>query len=307
MHTLPAVLREGKFEADGAHLHYIDWGGEGRNVVLLAGIGGTAQLYRGLAPILAERFRVAALTRRGHGRSDRPESGYDSDSAVDDIRRFLDHLRIRRAVLIGHSWAGLEMTRFCGVHPDRVEAVVYLDALNVLLEPLPDGDADPVWTMVEIKPQAADLVSVDACLAFVKRSRPDLAAIWCEAIEADRRDTIGAIVRRGPDAPVYERMREGLGDHRNPKYEDIRVPSLAIVPVGKTHPFVMPGLAQEMKQAIDGFYAEHFYPWVMRRTESFLRAVPDATVVGLDTSNHTIFVAKEAETAGAILEWLETH
>lgn len=148
---------------------------------------------------------------------------------------------------------------------------------------------------------------VDAYLAFIKRSRPDLASIWCEAIEAERRDSIGAVVRHGPSAPVQEMMRAGLGDHRNPKYEDVRAPSLAIVPVGTTHPFVMPGLADDMQRAIDTFYAENFYPWVMRRTESFLKAVPDATIVELETSNHTVFVARERETAGAILEWLETH
>lgn len=301
------VLQQGTFESDGAHLHYIDWGGEGRNVVLLAGIGGTAQLYRGLAPILAEKFRVVALTRRGHGRSDRPESGYDNDTAVDDIRRFFEHLEIQRAILIGHSWAGLEMTRFCALHPERVAAIVYLDALNVLLEPLPDGDADPVWTIVETEPQPADVQSVDAYLAFLRRSRPDLDSIWCEAIESDRRDSVGAVVRHGPPAPVYEKMRAGIGEHRNPEYGAVGVPCLAIVPVGRAHPFQIPGLALEMQRSIDAFYAENFYPWVMRRTESFLQALPEASVVEFDTSNHTVFVAKEAETAAAILEWLDTH
>lgn len=65
------------FDSDDVSLHYIDWGGAGRPLVLLAGLGDTAHLYRGLAPKLASRFSVVGLTRRGHGRSGRPESGYD--------------------------------------------------------------------------------------------------------------------------------------------------------------------------------------------------------------------------------------
>ena len=289
------------------NLHYIDWGGEGRNIVLLAGIGGTAQLYRGLAPLLSQQFRVAALTRRGHGRSDRPESGYDNDTAVDDVRRFFDFLEIERAILIGHSWGGLEMTCFGVLYPEGVEAIVYLDALNVLLEPVPDGDADPVWTVVETEPQPADVESVDAYMEYLRRARPDLASIWCEAIELDRRDSIVADVRHGPADGVYEQMRAGIGEHRNPQYERLRAPCLAIVPVGKQHPFVIPGLSGDKQRAIDAFYAEDFHPWVMRRTEQFRRALPDATVVEFDTSNHSVFVAKEAETAAAILGWLERH
>ena len=95
-------MLEAFFGSDGVSLHYIDWGGEGPPLVLLAGLGGTAHLFRGLAPKLSSRFRVVALTRRGHGRSDRPESGYEIDTLVDDIHRFLDELEIERAVLVGH-------------------------------------------------------------------------------------------------------------------------------------------------------------------------------------------------------------
>ena len=54
------MLTENFFDSDGVRLHYIDYGGEGPPLVLLGGLGGTAQLFRGLAPKLSGRFRVAA-------------------------------------------------------------------------------------------------------------------------------------------------------------------------------------------------------------------------------------------------------
>jgi pimeloyl-ACP methyl ester carboxylesterase len=265
------VFTEGFFDSDGVRLHYIDWGGDGRALVLLAGLGGTAHLYRGLAPRLAQRFRVAALTRRAHGQSDRPESGYEITTAVVDIRRFLDLLRIDRSTLVGHSWAGIEMPLFAATYPDRVDAVVYLDAVNVLLEPELDLADDPVFKVLESQPRTDDMASREAYLAFIKRSRPDLAGIWCEAVEADRAQYIAALVRDGPATTIVARMREGLGPHRDPAYGDVKAPALALIPGGTTHPFLPPDASDELAHAANAFYAANFLPRIRRRTQLFPR------------------------------------
>ena len=106
------MRREAFFRTgEGVDLHFLDWGGTGKPIVLLAGNGGTAQVFGGLAPRLATNFRILALTRRGHGRSSIPESGYDLETLVRDIIHFLDHMGLATAYLIGHSFAGYEMTR----------------------------------------------------------------------------------------------------------------------------------------------------------------------------------------------------
>ena len=83
--------------AADVRLHALDWGSTGLPVVLLAGLGDTAQQYGGLAPRLATRHRVLGLTRRGHGRSDRPDAGYDLDTFVADIGRLMDAFEIEQA------------------------------------------------------------------------------------------------------------------------------------------------------------------------------------------------------------------
>jgi pimeloyl-ACP methyl ester carboxylesterase len=302
---VPYVLTEGFFDSDGVRLHYLDWGGSGRNLVLLPGLGGTAQIFRGIAPRLGDRFRVSSFTRRAHGRSDRPDSGYDIDALTDDIRRFIDFLGMERATLVGHSWAGIEIPYFATKYPERVDAVIYLDAVNVLLEPAPDLSADPVMSTLEKEPSAADMVSVDAYLGFIKRSRPDLASIWCEAVEADRRDYIAGLSRHGPATAIAAKMDAGLGRHREPAFGEVTAPALALVPGGTTHPFLPAGASDELRRAGNAHYVQHWLPRIEQRTELFRRAAPNARVVKLDTSNHTIFVAKETETLDAILGFLE--
>lgn len=115
---------------NGIRLHYLDWGGRGRALIFLTGMGSSPYIFNKFAPRFTDHFRVLALTRRGQGDSDYPEAGYDADTLVEDIRQFMDYLHIEKAVLAGHSLAGVELTHFAGTYPERVEKLVYLEALD---------------------------------------------------------------------------------------------------------------------------------------------------------------------------------
>src|SRR6266446_1918187 len=121
--------KSGFITANGVKLHYLDWGGKGETMLFLHGIGDTPHGFDDFAPKFTNQFRVLGLTRRGHGESEKPDSGYDTATRVEDIRQFLDALKIPRAVLVGHSAAGGELTMLAGVHPDRAIKLVYLDAV----------------------------------------------------------------------------------------------------------------------------------------------------------------------------------
>lgn len=59
-------------------LEVLDWGGSGRPVVLLAGLGHTAHVFDDFAPKLTKASHVYGITRRGYGNSSHPESGYSN-------------------------------------------------------------------------------------------------------------------------------------------------------------------------------------------------------------------------------------
>src|SRR5687767_11741556 len=97
---------------NGIRLHYLDWGGTGSTLIFLTGMGASAYIFDKFAARFNDKFHVLALTRRGHGDSDYPETGYDADTLTEDIRQFMDHLNIEKAILAGHSLAGVELTHF---------------------------------------------------------------------------------------------------------------------------------------------------------------------------------------------------
>jgi len=112
----------------GVQLEVLDFGGAGSPIVLLPGLGATAHSYDELAPLLAQQHRVVAITRRGTGYSSKPDFGFDTARLAQDVLQVMDALKIDKALLVGHSIAGDELTWLGGRHPERISGLVYLDA-----------------------------------------------------------------------------------------------------------------------------------------------------------------------------------
>ncbi|GAA3245028.1 alpha/beta hydrolase [Streptomyces thermocoprophilus] len=73
--------------------------------------------------------RVVRLDLRGHG--DSTGSGLPTiDDVAADVLALLDHLDIRRCVLIGHSMGGMTAQALTLAHPDRVERLVLVDSIS---------------------------------------------------------------------------------------------------------------------------------------------------------------------------------
>ncbi len=114
-------------ELRGMMFHYRDWRGHGKPMVLLHGLASQSHIYDLVAPRLAQNYRVVALDQRGHGESAKPDSGYDFESVIGDLLAFLDALKFKRAIIVGHSWGGNVALQFAATYPERVAALVLID------------------------------------------------------------------------------------------------------------------------------------------------------------------------------------
>ncbi len=113
---------------ENVKLEVLDWGGSGRPLVLLAGLGDTAHVFDEFAPKLTSEYHVYGITRRGFGTSSIPASGYSADRLGDDVLAVLAALKLDRPVLAGQSIAGEELSSVATRHPERVAGLIYLDA-----------------------------------------------------------------------------------------------------------------------------------------------------------------------------------
>ena len=106
-------------------LEYVDVGQRSSDVLmLLPGLADSWRSYELVLPHLPSTFRTIAVSLRGHGDSDKPESGYTVQDFAHDLNALLDALSIRRAVIVGHSSASIVARRFVLDHPEKVAGLV---------------------------------------------------------------------------------------------------------------------------------------------------------------------------------------
>jgi pimeloyl-ACP methyl ester carboxylesterase len=108
------------FDSNGVPIHYVT-SGSGSPVVLIHGFAADISMWDSVRPKLAADHRVIAMDCRGHGRSGKP---HDSQTygieMVNDVVRLLDHLKIRKANVVGYSMGGSIALKLLETHPDRL-------------------------------------------------------------------------------------------------------------------------------------------------------------------------------------------
>lgn len=118
---------DGTFRSNGVKIHYAVQG-KGEPVVLLHGwlSSGTINWdLPGTTRQLSRDYRVIRLDFPGHGQSDKPtREGAYGPELVEDVVRLMDHLKIKKAHIVGYSMGGVIAANLVAKHPDRVRSVV---------------------------------------------------------------------------------------------------------------------------------------------------------------------------------------
>ncbi len=119
---------------DGTEIYYNDWG-SGQPVVFSHGWPLSADAFEDQMFFLAERgYRCIAHDRRGHGRSSQPWQGNDLSTYADDLAELVQKLDLHKAIHVGHSTGGGEVTRYIGRHgTGRVAKAVLIGAIPPLM------------------------------------------------------------------------------------------------------------------------------------------------------------------------------
>ncbi|MFA4840133.1 MAG: alpha/beta hydrolase [Agrococcus sp.] len=127
-------------------LHIDDSGGDGRPVVLLHGWPLSAESWDDQTDsLVAAGYRVVAFDRRGFGRSDKPDDGYDYDTLAADLDGVLTDLDLQDVTLVGFSMGGGEVARYVAAYgQDRLRSVVFAAAVPPYLLQSDDNPEGPL-------------------------------------------------------------------------------------------------------------------------------------------------------------------
>ena len=103
---------------------YYEVHGEGPPLLLVSGLGGAAAYWLPNIPAFAAKHRVIVHDHRGMGQSTHSKIRYSVDQMTDDLVRLMDHLRIDRAHLVGHSTGGAIGQTLAATRPERLASLV---------------------------------------------------------------------------------------------------------------------------------------------------------------------------------------
>ena len=274
------------------NLEVLDWGGTGRSLVLLAGLGNTAHIFDKFAPKLTATYHVYGITRRGFGASSAPlpsAAEYSADRLGDDVLAVLDALKLNRPVLAGHSLGGQELSAVGSRHPERVAGLIYLDA----------GYAYAYYDRSR-GDLGIDLIDLEKKLDQLQPGNgpqdpthliEELLATTLPGFERDLKEKLKNLPEAGSAQPapaqlppVQRAIMAGMQ-----KYTDIPVPVLAIyaLPHATGQPYkdeATRAAAEANDEATTGAQAK-----------AFENGVPSARVVRLPHANHYVFFSNEAD------------
>ena len=283
---------------NGIRLHYLDWGGSGDVLLFLAGRGCNAHNFDDFAPRFTDKFHAMALTRRGHGESDHSETGYDIDTLTEDIRQFLDDLSIKKVILAGHSFAGIELSHFSALYPERVLKLIFLDAAY-------DRSSTSYKNMVAKSPLRAiqvpgpdvDYYSEDDYFAAMKRAFPLFQAIWTNAMEEQCRHEI----MQTPDGKIMEKMSDAINDAITdtmtsyvPEDSKIRAPTLSFFAISKgIYNISNEWMTEEQKTQIMNHFETAVNSNIRENIEQFRQNVPHAKIIEMPNGHHFCFIKHE--------------
>lgn len=275
---------DGYFSTNGINLHFRDWGGNGRPVVLLHGLASSCHIWDLVAPRLAENFSVIALDQRGHGLSDKPETGYDFSTVAADLMGVIEKRGLQNPVIVGHSWGADVALEFSVAYPEVASGVCFVD--GGMIEP----SARPGMTREKAREDMAPPVFTGMTAhalreRFQNRVRPFPLPVEFDQILMSNFEALeDGTVRTRLSRENHLRIIDALWEHY-PSQLYSRVPC--------------PALMMPARMSNDDSVAERTF----RRQESVTRAqelLPKVKVVWLEDSIHDVPVQRPELVADTI-------
>lgn len=190
---------------NGIRLRYELWGEGETPLVLLHGLGSSADDWMLQLPAFATHFKCVPLDLRGHGASDKPPGRYSVELFAADVAELLHQVGLAPAHILGLSLGGLVAQQLAMAHAAVVRSLVLINTFPGLWPPT-RGLLQMLWRRRDTILRSNDMAVVAAAVADALFPEPRLALLreWTArrlAVndpDAYRRATL-AVLRFRPD------------------------------------------------------------------------------------------------------------
>ena len=212
----------------GVDLRVLRWEGRPPGFVLVHGLASNALLWQGVSERLSDEgagHAVTAIDLRGHGKSEAPESGYDTSTAAADVAAVIASRGLERPVVAGQSWGGNVVVELAASHRVRLAAIALVDGGWIRL----GGFASWEEVLQRLTPPDMSGLSWSEIFALIRTAHPDWADWAVEATLANLRELPDGTVRARLARDHHLSILQSMWDHPiTDLYGAVTVPSLLV-------------------------------------------------------------------------------
>ncbi len=279
----------------GGPVHYVDFGGEGRPIVLVHGLGGSYANWLAVGPRLSALGRVYALDLAGHGKT--PSLGRTAKVAANRrlLGRFLDAVAREPVVLMGNSMGGYLSLAEAAAEPDKVSSLVLVNAAVPLA---PGARMDPrvaAYFAGMATPLVGGALMLRRALRGPEQGVKDVLALCCVDPSRVAREVFDAHVELARERALKARInaRDFLAAQR----------SLMLVLLRRKKFYEMVGRIRARALIVQGRYDRLVK---VESARALARARPDWVLEELDDVGHTPQLEVPDRFLAIVEPWLRT-
>ena len=119
-------MRHKTADLDGP-VHYLDFGGTGKPLLMVHGLGGSALNWMAVGPEIAKRYHAVALDLAGFGQTPLFNRSAAVGANAELVHSFIEHVIGEPVVIMGNSMGGHISVLEAANHPLSVDAVILVD------------------------------------------------------------------------------------------------------------------------------------------------------------------------------------
>lgn len=191
-------------------LHYLDFGGEGKTVILSHGLTANAHAFDGLvAAGLSKNIRLISVDLRGRGLSDAGDN-YKMQAHAEDMLALLTHLGLKSAIIGGHSFGALLTFYLAAHYPEKVEKMLLLDAAARLHPDTRELLKPTMARLGQVMPSFADYLLKVKSMPFIQNAWEDTMESYYRADVKDLEN--GGIMPRSKPEDIVMAVEGALGE-----------------------------------------------------------------------------------------------
>jgi len=135
------IVKEKFLQVDGSKIRYLESGDSKETLVLIHGLGASAERWNHVIPLFTNKYRVIVPDLIGFGYSDKPLVDYTPEFFSEFLEKFLSASNVVHPYLIGSSLGGQISAEYTASHPDNVEKLILVSPSGVMKQSTPALDA----------------------------------------------------------------------------------------------------------------------------------------------------------------------